>query len=173
MVLAIVLGGTLAVTLVRFRMATVTSSLKLALKTAFTDRLDRPSDLIREVSELARVVRKDGILGLESHDTNNEFLRKAIPRSVRAEVHYEVPSEDTALVQRIEKWLRAAPYELTRASTSRRPCLQRQRRRACSRDRTAVEADAFLALRACSPVPPSPFASKILPRSAARRMIRT
>ena len=76
--LAIVLGGTFAVTLVRFRLATVSSSFKLALKTAFTDRLDRPSDLIREVGELARVVRKDGILGLESHETENEFLQKAI-----------------------------------------------------------------------------------------------
>lgn len=76
--LAIVLGGTFAVTLVRFRLATVTSSVKLALHTAFTDRLDRPNDLIREVGELARVVRKDGILGLESHETDNPFLRKAI-----------------------------------------------------------------------------------------------
>lgn len=76
--LAIVLGGTFAVTLVRFRMSTVSSAFRLALKTAFTDRLDRPSDLIREVGELARVVRKDGILGLESHETDNEFLQKAI-----------------------------------------------------------------------------------------------
>ncbi|MFW5823597.1 MAG: MotA/TolQ/ExbB proton channel family protein [Marinobacter sp.] len=76
--LAIVLGGTFAVTLVRFRLATVTSSVKLALRTAFTDRLDRPNDLIREVGELARVVRKDGLLGLESHETDNPFLQKAI-----------------------------------------------------------------------------------------------
>ncbi|SET31381.1 MULTISPECIES: MotA/TolQ/ExbB proton channel family protein [Marinobacter] len=76
--LAIVLGGTFAVTLVRFRLPTVTTSVKLAMHTAFTDRLDRPNDLIREVSELARVVRKDGILGLESHETENPFLKKAI-----------------------------------------------------------------------------------------------
>lgn len=76
--LAIVLGGTFAVTLIKFRLATVTGSVRLALKTAFTDRLDRPNDLIREVGELARVVRKDGILGLESHETDNAFLQKAI-----------------------------------------------------------------------------------------------
>lgn len=76
--LAIVLGGTFAVTLVRFRLSTVTASVKLAMRTAFTDRLDRPNDLIREVGELARVVRKDGILGLESHETENPFLQKAI-----------------------------------------------------------------------------------------------
>lgn len=76
--LAIVLGGTFAVTLVRFRLSTVTSSMKLALRAAFTDRLERPHDLIREVSELARVVRKEGILGLENHQTETPFLQKAI-----------------------------------------------------------------------------------------------
>lgn len=76
--LAIVLGGTFAVTLVKFRLPTVMSAFRLAFATAFTDRLARPTDLIREVGELARVVRKDGILGLESHETDNEFLQKAI-----------------------------------------------------------------------------------------------
>lgn len=76
--LAIVFGGTFAVTLIKFRLPTVVSAFRLAGATAFTDRLDRPTDLIREVGELARVVRKDGILGLESHETGNEFLAKAI-----------------------------------------------------------------------------------------------
>ncbi|SFR65719.1 chemotaxis protein MotA [Marinobacter daqiaonensis] len=76
--LAIVLGGTFAVTLIKFRLPTVASSFRLAIRAAFTERLDHPRDLIREVGELARVVRKDGILGLESHDTDNAFLQKAI-----------------------------------------------------------------------------------------------
>ncbi|OZA91326.1 MAG: hypothetical protein B7X56_00215, partial [Burkholderiales bacterium 34-67-9] len=38
----------------------------------------RPAELVREVGQLARVVRKEGILGLENHHTNNEFLQKAI-----------------------------------------------------------------------------------------------
>jgi len=76
--LAIVLGGTFAVTLIKFRMPSVASAFRLAFRTAFTDRLPRPAELIREVGVLARVVRKEGILGLENHETDDEFLQKAI-----------------------------------------------------------------------------------------------
>ena len=42
-------------------------------------KLDRTaSELIREVSSLAALVRKEGILGLENHQTQSEFLKKAI-----------------------------------------------------------------------------------------------
>jgi len=76
--LAIVVGGTFAVTLIKFRMASVVSSFKLAFKATFTDHLPRPAELIREVAVLARVVRKEGLLGLENHETNDEFLQKSI-----------------------------------------------------------------------------------------------
>jgi len=76
--LAIVVGGTFAVTLIKFRMASVVSSFKLALKATFTDHLPRPAELIREVAVLARVVRKEGLLGLENHETDDEFLQKSI-----------------------------------------------------------------------------------------------
>ncbi|MFB2707033.1 motility protein A [Marinobacter shengliensis] len=76
--LAIVLGGTFAVTLIKFRMPSVVSAFRLAFRSAFTDRLPRPAELIREVGVLARVVRKEGILGLENHETDDEFLQKAI-----------------------------------------------------------------------------------------------
>lgn len=76
--LAIVLGGTFAVTLIKFRMATVVSASRLAFRTVFTDRLPRPAALIVEVGVLGRVVRKEGILGLENHETSDEFLKKAI-----------------------------------------------------------------------------------------------
>ncbi|MBI43977.1 MotA/TolQ/ExbB proton channel family protein [Marinobacter lutaoensis] len=76
--LAIVLGGTFAVTLIKFRMPSVMSAFRMAFSAAFTDRVDRPDELIREVGTLAQVVRKEGILGLENHDTANPFLRKAI-----------------------------------------------------------------------------------------------
>ncbi|MCM0613918.1 MotA/TolQ/ExbB proton channel family protein [Marinobacter sediminum] len=76
--LAIVLGGTFAVTLIKFRMASVMNAFRLAFSAAFTDRVARPTELIREVGVLATVVRKEGILGLENHDTDNAFLQKAI-----------------------------------------------------------------------------------------------
>jgi chemotaxis protein MotA len=76
--LAIVVGGTFAVTLIKFRMASVVSAFRLAFKATFTDHLPRPAELIREVAVLARVVRKEGLLGLENHETGDEFLQKAI-----------------------------------------------------------------------------------------------
>lgn len=76
--LAIVLGGTFAVTLIKFRMSSVMSAFRLAFVAAFKEQVARPADLVREVSELARVVRKEGILGLENHQTGNGFLQKAI-----------------------------------------------------------------------------------------------
>lgn len=76
--LAIVVGGTFAVTLIKFRMSSVMGAFRLAVSATFTDRVEPPAQLIREVSDLARVVRKEGILGLESHETRNPFLRKAI-----------------------------------------------------------------------------------------------
>jgi chemotaxis protein MotA len=48
------------------------------MSAAFTDRMARPAELIREVGSLAMVVRKEGILCLENHQTDNEFLQKAI-----------------------------------------------------------------------------------------------
>lgn len=76
--LAIVIGGTAAVTLIKFRLSSVMSAFRLAMGAAFTDRMEKPSDLIREVSALAAVVRKEGILGLENHQTRTGFMQKAI-----------------------------------------------------------------------------------------------
>jgi chemotaxis protein MotA len=76
--LAIVIGGTFAVTLIKFRMSSVMSAFRLAMRAAFTDKVDRPTELIREAGALALVVRKEGVLGLENHQTGNEFLQKAI-----------------------------------------------------------------------------------------------
>lgn len=76
--LALVLGGTFAVTLIKFRLTTVVGAFRLAFAAAFTDRVEKPVNLIQEVSTLARLVRKEGILGLESHKTRNEFLQKGI-----------------------------------------------------------------------------------------------
>jgi chemotaxis protein MotA len=76
--LAIVLGGTLAVTLIKFRLPTVMGAFGLAFATAFKDRVEKPVNLLQEVTTLARIVRKDGVLGLEGHETDNEFLKKGI-----------------------------------------------------------------------------------------------
>ncbi|WP_336367808.1 motility protein A [Marinobacter sp. C2H3] len=100
--LAIVVGGTLAVTLIKFRLATVMSAFRLAMTAAFTDRVARPADLVREVGRLAQVVRKEGILGLENHTTGDPFLRKAINLCVDGhppELVEEALAQDTQQTQ--------------------------------------------------------------------------
>jgi len=76
--LAIVVFGTLSVTLIKFRLPSLLSSFKLAFKTTFLDQNDRPIPLIMELRQLGNKVRKDGILGLEDYETGNPFLRKSI-----------------------------------------------------------------------------------------------
>ncbi|ARU54150.1 flagellar motor component [Oleiphilus messinensis] len=76
--LAIVVFGTMAVTLIKFRLSTVWVSLRLALKTVFVDRLESPILLIQHLSDLGKVVRKDGILGLERVEVDHPFLKKSI-----------------------------------------------------------------------------------------------
>jgi hypothetical protein len=50
--------------------------------------------------------------------TGDALLQAAIPQSVRDEVAAEKPSVDEKVVSRVDKWLRAAPYELTRAKSA-------------------------------------------------------
>ncbi len=106
--LAIVLGGTFAVTLIKFRMASVVSAFKLAMKATFTDRLARPAELIREAAVLGRIVRKEGLLGLENHETNDEFLEKAINLCVDG---HPPETVEEALLQESEQT--AERYELS------------------------------------------------------------
>src|SRR5690554_8160936 len=63
--LAIVIGGTFAVTLVKFRMSSVMSAFRLAMRAAFTDKVERPTELIRESGELAMVRSEERRVGKE------------------------------------------------------------------------------------------------------------
>ena len=80
--LAIVFGGTLAVTLIKFRLGTVMTSVKLAFRTLFLDKIDDPVKLVDQARHLAGVVRKDGVLGLERQTVTNPFLKKCVDLSI-------------------------------------------------------------------------------------------
>jgi chemotaxis protein MotA len=100
--LAIVVFGTFAVTLIKYRLRSVTSAFGLAFHAAFTDRTTDPAKLVVQVRELAGLVRKEGILGLESYETEVPFLRKAINLAVDGH-----PPEfiDEALLQEMQQTL--------------------------------------------------------------------
>lgn len=76
--LVIVVIGTIAVTLVKYRLASVAQSFRLAFSTVFLDRTENPLILIQQVRELSAVVRKEGILGLENAEIEDAFLQKGV-----------------------------------------------------------------------------------------------
>ena len=75
--LIIVVGGTMAVTLMKFPLSHTLGAFHVALK-AFIHKSDRPSELVEQSIHLASIARKDGLLGLEQIEVQNTFLRKGI-----------------------------------------------------------------------------------------------
>ncbi len=74
--LCIVVGGGLAATVIRFPLAKVFQALALGGKVAFTHKNKDAKDMIDEIARLADVVRKEGPLGLENVDIEDELLKK-------------------------------------------------------------------------------------------------
>lgn len=79
--LMIVVGGTIAATLIKFPLTHCFSAVRVAFK-AFRNEIDAPLDLIRQANELAAVARKSGVLALDGHPVSNEFLAKGIQLAV-------------------------------------------------------------------------------------------
>jgi chemotaxis protein MotA len=90
--LMIVVGGTVAVTLMKFPLGLTLGAFGIALK-AFIHKPQQPSKIIEQSIELANVARKEGLLGLENVDVENEFLRDGI--------QLVVDGNDPALVQKM------------------------------------------------------------------------
>lgn len=80
--LVIVFIGTIAVTLIKYRLTSVAASFKLAMGTVFMDRTENPIMLIQKVRELSGIVRKEGILGLENVEIEDPFLAKGVALSI-------------------------------------------------------------------------------------------
>lgn len=75
--LLIVLGGTAATTLIRFPMQRVAKMLSV-VKNAFSYCPLAPDAIIEELIHIARIARKEGVLALETYETEDEFLRYGI-----------------------------------------------------------------------------------------------
>jgi chemotaxis protein MotA len=73
----IVIGGTIAVVMMRFTMNQFIGSFKVAMK-AFVYKPETPEELITVVVQLAAVARKEGLLALENQEINNPVLEKGI-----------------------------------------------------------------------------------------------
>jgi chemotaxis protein MotA len=75
--LMIVLGGALAVVMMRFTLGQFLGSIKTAIK-AFLYKAESAEELIASVVELAAVARKEGLLALEGQEINNPVLAKGV-----------------------------------------------------------------------------------------------
>lgn len=75
--LVLVIGGTLLVTLMKFRFPQFLNAAKVAFK-AFTYRVPEPESLIDASIQLAHEARTSGLLALEDADVPDEFFRKAL-----------------------------------------------------------------------------------------------
>jgi len=73
----IVIGGSLLVVLMKFPMAHTMGAFKIAMK-AFMHKTESPIDLVEQGVELANIARKEGLLGLESVEIENSFLKRGV-----------------------------------------------------------------------------------------------
>jgi chemotaxis protein MotA len=76
--LLIVFGGTLAATLIKFRLADMVSSFALGVRTAFREIASDPNDIFNEVLNMATAARKSGVLALQEFKVDNALLRQGI-----------------------------------------------------------------------------------------------
>lgn len=74
---AIVVVGSLLVVMMKFGIKQFFAAFKTAGK-CFTDKIEKPEDLISEIVELADAARKGGLLSLEGKQVDNDFLQSGI-----------------------------------------------------------------------------------------------
>lgn len=77
----VVIGGTIGATLIRNPLAEVIGTVGVVAK-AFSTKIPDPGGLIKQIIELAREARKNGMLALENTEVEYGFLKKAISLGV-------------------------------------------------------------------------------------------
>lgn len=87
----IVVGGTIGVILVGYPLQKVIGLVGIILKT-FMYKVQAGKDVIAELVDLAQVVRKDGILALESKvgDIDNQFMAKGLQMAIDGQEPSEI-----------------------------------------------------------------------------------
>ncbi|HHJ20797.1 MAG TPA: flagellar motor protein PomA [Gammaproteobacteria bacterium] len=76
--LLIVLGGTIASTLIKFPIGDCFRAIGLAIKKAFWQEADRPADLIQLANTLTNIVRKQNLIALENAEVENPLFKKGM-----------------------------------------------------------------------------------------------
>ncbi|MCP5051691.1 MAG: hypothetical protein GY940_31280 [bacterium] len=79
--LAIVVGGTLGATLVRYPLSKVAGIAPVLMKTVF-NKIESPDEMIKKILSLSVEAKKNGILGLEKVKIDNPFLKKGVQLAI-------------------------------------------------------------------------------------------
>lgn len=74
----VVVGGTLGVTLIKYRLSELLNSFKLAIQAAFFEKSESPQQLIELATSLTKIVQKEGIIALEGQEIKNSYFSKGI-----------------------------------------------------------------------------------------------
>ena len=75
--LMIVIAGTMTVVLMKYPLSVAVTAMKVAAK-AFLHKMQSPAELIEKCIELSNIARKEGVLGLEQVEIENEFLQRGV-----------------------------------------------------------------------------------------------
>lgn len=79
--IAIVVGGTIGVTFIRYPIKMITGLVPVIMKTILT-KLESPDEMIRKIISLSVEAKKNGILGLEKVKIDNPFLKKGVQLAI-------------------------------------------------------------------------------------------
>lgn len=74
----LVMGGTLGATILRFPLSGILVALSMGSKIAFTQKKTTPLGMIDEITNLSVIIRKNGPLGLENIEIEDDFLAKGV-----------------------------------------------------------------------------------------------
>lgn len=80
--LLLVVGGSFAGTLIKFRIHSYLVGMKEGLMTCFFERNDNPREIIALANRLSRIARRNGLLGLEDEPIDNPFFQKGVQMCV-------------------------------------------------------------------------------------------
>jgi len=74
----VVFGGTMAATLIKFPLSDVLAAFKIGIGIAFKNPKTDPRYIFDQAIELAGLVRKNGLLGLENVEVENELFQRGL-----------------------------------------------------------------------------------------------
>ncbi|MBL0714035.1 MAG: MotA/TolQ/ExbB proton channel family protein, partial [Desulfosarcina sp.] len=75
--LLIVVGGSLATACIKFTLADVLNSIKVAMK-AFSVKLEAPEEIIKKMVDYARMAKKEGLISLDQENPKDPFMAQAL-----------------------------------------------------------------------------------------------